>query len=155
VIFPLPWLCFYVGSICLFFQTFAAYAGKADYMALYPAVEIFCSDTVDLVNTVHIKVYDTAAFPAVEMVMRRNIRIKMVCAVADFYFLDLSDRSKQLKVAVYGPQTDAGVFLSYICVDKISSRVVFTCGKKIVDSLTLPAVFKFWHKSPSAAKAAE
>jgi hypothetical protein len=150
-----PWLFFYVGSICLFFKAFAAYAGKADYMALYLTVKIFCGDAVDLVNTVHIKVYDTAAFPAVKMIMRGNIRIKMVCAVTDFYLLDLSDRGKQLEVAVYCPQTDAGVFLPYICIDKIGSRVVFTCGEKIVDSLALPAVFKFWHKSPSAAKAAE
>lgn len=144
---------FFLGIIIIGMpQALAADTGKADYVIFDQSIKIFRCYIVDTVDIFHIKINDAATFSAVKVVMRRDIGIKMIYAVANPDLLNTSYGSQKLKVTIYSSKANVRIIFSDIRIDKISGRVIFSGSEKIIDSFALPAVFKFCHLISSIKK---
>lgn len=75
------------------------------------------------------------------MIMTGSVSIKMIDAISDPQAGDFSHIRKQCQIPVYGAETDVRIRLSYVRIDYICGRMIFSRHQKVFDHLSLPTVF--------------
>lgn len=110
-------------------------------LPLDDSVKIPDDAVTDSRRNIHIEIGYAPTGITDKMVMGTGIGIKMIHPVAHAQSGDLTQLGQQCQIAVNGPQTDIGEFVSQIAVYHVGRRVIPSGHQKIPDSFPLTAVF--------------
>lgn len=110
-------------------------------LPLNDSVKIPDGAVTDSRRNIHIEIGYTTTGITDKMVMGTGIIIKMIHPVAHAQSGDLAQSGQQCQIAVNGPQTDIGEFVSQIAVYHVGRRVILSGHQEIPDSFPLTAVF--------------